>query len=813
MKLPFFLAAALAVAPAWSHPPGAGDSPAPGISIVPGERILVPWTPAKKEEAATVDVQPGREHYLQLLKKYLSSDDCDVETARWVVELARQFRERFAEDPWAEREKNERPLPAYRARKLALACWMAGDEELTYRMMFEGWVSGTDPEDRFDPWFGEFVWASDRAERALAEFDKLRPAIDAELAPLKRMHVLRAAGRGKEALEAAREVWPSPPLSLMELAFEQGAWKEADRLSIGAIEDEKRREVVREYFRLLALPADAPWHPPMKNRVLQLLFGDEFGFVQQALGQMDQSGSRAEDLRAMAQDAVVARTYEARLTQALANGEPVPVDVMQRYFRYPDLLPDRGRAAQLALALAEAPRHRRIHSDPAEGVAGDTPRWIAAEALLEMGRGHEAIKALKPVLASEAGPIEMKTLAYHHRELVAAWRQAIGLATAAWPDASPAERVEKLSAIMGQAVAAKRTRDAIALAEQHGAALDESAMLNFLWLPLHDLARNGEVPEEIMVAATKVLTARDSSAKGKLRLQSFGKILVPANDIPWEALDHAPKMSVSFEGMPTAQVIGEARGFGPRFEALLGHWDPRSIDFVLLDGLAGVKTMLESKRDPEAPGKLMRALILRLCLDDALTEQRTKVTWHKNSPRLSNTATDSVYPSELILICGATWNFPAEWLTRYSGACWRPVTGYSDSERLERASRAFEKAGDLSNAALFQRLYILRTIRPDSMDVVDPTISARAIKLDAMLAAKRGDRAVALRGVRSLLRLRPYQPQEVTAVLGAYEGPELAAFKAEAVKAADTYWSAKLLEIPESKIYASWKRNWEERLK
>jgi hypothetical protein len=801
MKLALLSAALLAAFPAFGDP------------LVP--RDFVPFRRPFQliENEVIPETKPGPDHYLEQLKKYLSSDDCDANTARWVVEFARQFRERFAEDPWAEREKNQRLLTALRARKLALACWMAGEEELAYRMMFEGWVCGPDPEDRFDPWFGEFVWASGRADRALAELDDLRPPLAADLVPLKRMHVLRAAGRGKEALDETREVWPAPPHSLMELAVEQGAWKEADRFAIGAIEDEKRRDVVRELFRLLTLPADARWHPPMKNRMLQLLFGDEFGFVQQALAQMDQSGSRAEDLRALAQDAVVARTYEARLTQALANGEPVPLDVMQRFFRYPDLLPDRGRATQLALALAEVPRHRRIQSDPPDGVAGDVPRWLAAEALVEMGRGHEAFKALKPVLASESGPADVKILGYNHEELVVAWRQAMALARVAWPEASLAERVDKLAAIMGQADPAKRARDAIALAEQHGAALDESAMLDFLWLPLHELACSGSVPEEMMEAANKVLAARAGTPKGKLRLESYGRIAAPANSIPWEALDHSPKLSVSFESMPTAQVIGEARDFGAHFEALPGRWDPTSIDFVVLDGLAGVKALLESRKDTEAPVRLMRALILRLCLDDSLTEQRCSVTWHKSSPRINDTSSEEVYPSELILICGATWNFPAEWLPRYAGACWRPNTGYADSERLERASRAFERAGDHAGAALLQRLYIVRSIRPDSMDVVDPKIAARAVKLDAMVAAKRGDKAAALRGMRSLLRLRPYQPQEATAVLAAYTGPDPAAFKAEAAKAADTYWSAKLIEIPESKIYASWKRTWDERLK
>ena len=568
---------------------------------------------------------------------------------------------------------------------------------------------------------------------------------------------------------------------------------------MSATDDSKRRDALRHFIAILSRdPELLGRHRASPNRTLLLLAGDEVGFARMILAGLRWADPLGEDeLREMGQDAVIAVAAEARLTQALASGEPVPYETMRDYFQFPDLLPDRERSARLAMALAAAPRCRHLHSQPEIETNGH--RLVAAEALLNLGKGDAAFAAMRPVL--EGGGFDLPdswAWGGYAPPMLAAYRQAGHLASRAWPDADAKTRLDRLAEIMGKADPVERARGMIALAEGHVAGFDKKGLLQWLWLPLHDLARGGRLPGDVMAAAREVLERLAPDDREKLRLEAFGK---PLNFALTRRFDGPFDGGLWFAPAPGVDLRERANDFeDPALKSLRGRWDPKLPDFAVPDGLVALKTLLESsRRDLADP--LVRSLIGRLCLDRTLAAQRVQVT-------LGNSGFPAG-PAELFPIAAAEWKFPGEWLDAYGYACWCPDSGYSDDRKVEWAARAMARVGRFAEAARLQRIYLLRTLSLAGDDpAVYPMEVAELIQYEALAAARRGDRESLMRNFGRHLRLMPYRPETGVAILAAWTGSEVPALNADARGIVEAYWAAKLLELPGSKTWEHWRDAW-----
>jgi hypothetical protein len=752
---------------------------------------VTPVLPSPDDKRA--DVLPNQADYDQLLDLVLKKDRLEPGDARWLVELARQYRERFKADPWLK----DRGLffDANRVRDIALGCWLVGDKELAYRVMGEGFRRGRD--EQFDPWFAAFAAASGRGDRALAELEGLSATMTPGDFSMKRVHLLRALGRGEEAMVA-----PKPeraPYSWMELAVEQEDWRAAIEASVDATGNSKLRDAMRHFIAILSRdPELLGRNATTGNRILRLLAGDDVGFTRMILADLRVADPiDADELREMGQDAALAVAAEARLTQALASGEPVEVHLLRKYFQYPDLLPDRDRSVRLAIAVAAIPRCRLMSGDPGSETAAH--RLTAAEALLKLGKGDAAFTALRPVIEDATVGFDLpESWAWggYAPSLLAAYRQAGKLATLAWPEADAKTRVERLAEIMAKPDPIERAKAMIGLAETHAAGLDKKALLQWLWLPLHDLASGGGLPDETMAAARKLLDRFGPDDRDQRRLENLGK---PVNFALMRRFGPSSGGGLSFKPAPGSELRERPGDFeDPALKALPGRWDPKQPEFVVLDGLAALKNLLEKSRRDLAD-ELARALIERLCLDRSLSAQRVQVT--------DGDCRFQAGPQELFWMVAAEWKFPAEWLEAYGFGCWCPATGYADDRKVEWAARAFARVGKSDEAARLQRIYLLRTLSPAGDDpAVDPRDVAEYVDYEAVAAARRGDRAALLRNFALHLRLRPYQPETGTAIMAAWAGGD--APSAEVRGVVDAFWTAKQLELPASNTYAHWREAW-----
>jgi len=755
-----------------------------------------------------VVIRATKEDHANLLKKLATEDPVMPGSARWLVELADQWRSRFGGNPWAE-ESVKPHFSARQARAMALACWLARDEELTYRLVLEGLVSGPDSEFRHDPWIASYIAALGQTDRALADLETKGASLDADQRATKRLYLLRAAGRGKEALAA-----PGPtldPHAYLEIAVEHQEWELAMKATAHAIESPEKSTITRQFIAILSRdPVLAAPHGKPVDRTLLLLAGGESGFIRQALGAMETHPVSDGDLRAMAMDALLATTYEARLTQALSAGEPVPLELMQEYLRFADLLPDHARAAKLVSILAAQPRCQSLHrfeSYPAaerERLATDSHRWVAAEALLRLGLGDASFAALRPVLEARPEVAEPCTSGYYTNPLRAAWQQGIILAKAAWPDLPYTEQIEKLAVFAGEKDPSKRALALIALARDHGKELGKKELLRWLWLPLCDLAQGDGVPAEVSTAAMELLASRTPDDADRKLLAHYQKPLGPEAHSVARAQARMGDLKVTFKHAPVAPPAVTPRGdFGGFLsESLPGKWNPHAADFTVFDGLCAIKVLLDQQQRDEAD-RLMSDLTKRVYLDESLMDQEVEASLDAKNGTYGSRR--DVPVPELILFCHAAWGFPAEWLYPHAGTCCHGDPGYF-ANPFDTAALAFEKAGRIAEAANMQRLYLLKCLSQGTL--VEPREVGTYVRLELLAAARRGDRDAFLEWLKDSIRLMPYYPESGKEALASWPGATIPAPAKEVADVIHTYWNAKALEVPDSKTYAHWQKRW-----
>ena len=124
------------------------------------------------------------------------------------------------------------------------------------------------------------------------------------------------------------------------------------------------------------------------------------------------------------------------------------------------------------------------------------------------------------------------------------------------------------------------------------------------------------------------------------------------------------------------------------------------------------------------------------------------------------------------------------------------------------AARLHAKLGENLNAIQVFQLYLLSQISTANDHVVDPRNVAEYINLEALLAAERGERPAYLSAFRKKMQIQPYAPSAGAEMVAPLRLRGDAETLAETAKLVDTFWTAKLLEIPECGTYKFWWKQW-----
>jgi len=122
------------------------------------------------------------------------------------------------------------------------------------------------------------------------------------------------------------------------------------------------------------------------------------------------------------------------------------------------------------------------------------------------------------------------------------------------------------------------------------------------------------------------------------------------------------------------------------------------------------------------------------------------------------------------------------------------------------ASRVYENAGELEKALHAYQLYLLRTMSVNGRNpVMDPS---GLIRLEALVACEKGEIENALDALRRFNQISPYEFDIAGEIVEAIQEHG----QAEAVEGAglvlETYWRAKMLEMPKCKAYANSLEHW-----
>jgi hypothetical protein len=728
-----------------------------------------------------------REALSQLVNRLMKDKPVTAAKIRLGLVLAAVFRQRFKQEPV---KVEELANWFHNARKMALNFWLGGEEETAWQVMFEAFQRDSDPDERADARFAELAVCMGRGEQALAALDQRQAEISSPLHGMKRARLLRALGRSEEAVKCTFE--QKQPALLLGLQIETGDWEGAIH-STHDFEprDDKRREAMKGYIAYLSgNPELIGCLTAPDSKTIAMLHCDEFEWVRFTLRSLSVAPPAYDwSLRRMAQDALLAATYEARLANSIAAREPVPIEVMECYFRPFDLLPDRRKSARLARALAALDRSQLIipgsRTVPNEVYVKFGHKLVAAQALLHFGRGDWAFDAVRPIMAeckewadfSKPGDWSVHATAVGYRGV-------LKLAQLEWPAAAVAGRIDHLAAILDQPEAIDRARGMIALAAKHRQSMEKMEVLQVFWLTLFDLAQAAVVPDDMKATVRDLIESYQPTDKDRNWLE-----------VQWTRRDwnYGSSMPAYTKNEKIADPPKPTPG---------SNSDPMSPDFVMLDGIAEAKALWD-KGEKQAASTLLHRVIIRLLLDDLPIREVPggSRSVGRRSPGEYST------PHNNPLACFDVMELAPELIRPYIDICWRAdwcaETFYSLEARLWWASRLHAKAGDTSTALKRYRLHLFAR---DSWELGQV---AGLVKLEALVAAEQGNRATYLSAFRRHLQLLPYEPESGADMVAALRVKGDAEAIAETAKLIDAFWTAKLLAIPESGTYKFWWKQWQ----
>ena len=716
-----------------------------------------------------------RETLQTMLNRLVRMEKRTPGQVRAAMSLSQLLRERFGVN-------DAKPLfSSHEARSFALDSWMAGDAKLAGDFLMQAYLSDPDKEEHYDSVLAPALRLLDRAEETLTQLEAHGNPLPASVKASKRARLLRELGRTKEAMDAV-----SPdhhPELRLRLAIETEEWDTAIRATLDVEDVTKMREAMQGCIALFSGKAElVNRHAAGKNAVLNLLKGNAV---------------REDDLAEMARDSELLSRLEGRLTASLASGEPILSLDMSKYFIFLDLLPDKNRAALLAVELAK--RDTSVFASPSSGEKLTGHKVLAAETLLLLGRGELAFAAMRPLMESSVEPHDFKRVEGGVvtggliQVVAAAYRQAIRLAHFEWPEGTAAERMDRLGAILENKDPLARARGMLALISKHEAKLEKLDLLQAFQLPFLDLAHAGEVPEDLKESARALLQERQLNQHEKAWLESQW------TRVPWtHETRHVPS-----KGKTSTKVT-----FTPRPGSNL---DPRKSGFVLIDGLTAA-TKLRKQGDTEGARALFRDITIRALLDYDMIRQEVEWRVESQSPNGSFSSGFDTNGFETILLYIDTLEVPSDLVSSLVDACANPWTNYSDAERLHHAARVMAAAGDLPAALAYHRRFLIATVPP--FDSEDVGVSGREEiaemhRIRGMIAAGKGDSPAAVDTILQLVQIAPYVPGNAADIVAILKEKGNAEAMKSARAAVDGFWRIRLLEIPASESYRHWQKEWE----
>ncbi len=695
---------------------------------------------------------------------------------RAAMSISQLLRERFG-------VKDANPLfSAYEARSFALDSWMAGDGELAGDFLMQAYLSDPDPEEHYDSNFAPALRLLGRAEETLTQLDGDGNPLPASVKASKRARLLRELGRTQEAMDAISsdhhpELW-------LRLAIETETWDVAIRATLDVEDDTKQREAMKACIALLSGKSElVNRYTAGKHPMLNLLKGN---------------GICEEDLAEMARDTELLSRLESRLTSSLASGEPILSIDMSAYFIFLDHIPDKNRAALLAVELAK--RDTCVFAYPSSGEKYTGHKVLAAETLLLFGRGELAFAAMRPLMEASVEPHEFKQVESGAGTggrislVVVGYRHFTRIAHIEWPEGTAAERMDRLGAILENKDPLARARGMIALISKHEAKLDKLELLQAFQLVFLDLAHAGVVPEDLRETSRTMVLKRQPDQREKNWLESQW------SRVPWtDETRHRP----SNEKPDTKITMTPKPGVAS---------DPRKADFVIIDGLDAA-TKLHTQGDADAARSLLQNVTIRLLLDPDIMDQ--EVDWNVETVNADGFFGSNFDTRGFLSVIGyfEMLNEHADLMSGLIDACANPWTNYSDTERLYYAGRVMAATGDLPGALAYHRRYLIATVPAFNSEDGGGSNGREEIaemhRIRGMIAAGEGDSAAAVNAILRLVQIAPYVPGNAESIAAILKEKGNTEAMKSARAAVEGFWRIRLLEIPTSETYRHWHKEWQ----
>jgi hypothetical protein len=367
------------------------------------------------------------------------------------------------------------------------------------------------------------------------------------------------------------------------------------------------------------------------------------------------------------------------------------------------------------------------------------------------------------------------------------------LAEQEWPDRDPQGRLEELSGPFSAVGAEERAAVFIALIEKHAALLSTGELLDALFLPLVDVARSNEVPEDLAKAVRSLLEARELTAANRQVLERLLK------GYRWQAHTAYPPPSGS------AKIKYSSKP--PKGK----NSNPRATDFRIIDGVARVAEL--AKTDRPSAEKLLREIMIRVLLDDRL---KSETDWRiqRIVGRGRYSSSFDTRGAETVLVAVDAFDVPREIAAVVADHASTPRTGYSDADRDWRAGKHLAAAGRHREAVDHFRRFLIVNSESGTDDHTGELreVLIRMHRSVGLAAVASNEWEVAVESLRRLVIFAPFEPGHAKALLEEIGEQADAITRASAREVVNRFWRARLVEMPESGTYRYWESQWNERL-
>lgn len=669
------------------------------------------------------------------------------------------------------------PLSGESAESLALNLWKNGRDDLCYRVMEEAfWISDESDEWRLSH-FPALASAMGRLDDALAA-SQMVPE-ETKNRTVKMAYLYRASGRIEEALTYSSK---SPKSSIHQLLLiETRNWS-------ALAENCKDERHLADWFACLNGNRET-WRGNVpeaekKSAHLLLMLDEHAALFSSALKSGGAGVSGANYARVLAGDFLISEFLREDIESALDQGNPIPWNHVEFFFAYPDRLPDKEAAVQLALRLAEvkipAPddeqrKTTRHVPDEADFKA------ILFEALLGLRRPDLAKKIIHDTFGENFDPEALHENARTRilkSTLGSAWMERAQLQRLArWelPDSPTIDRLLFLWELLDKPNQVQKVRAIIGLAERHVARLSDALVASLIRSCRKMLGAPVQADEPSKFSKREALT-------------SFSRSL---QEIAATSLD-AEKPETLIHKILRPEI-------GERSDAM-------AEDFAVLDGIARARESWK-EGDSAAAQDQLREIAIRIILDNEFRENAISANVRKGG-RISS---GSSKPEELMMIGFLTMDLPRELCLPatniLSQLCLDPDKIYISKDILEATAQVFALHGDYENACrIYHQFCVLDLDAKFHYNDIETT--AYLIELEIHRALSIDDTAEAVEIYRRHHRLLPFNRKLTDRILATLRSEEDLGSEEKLDRIITGFWEEKLKHLPDAKAYRNTLAHW-----